>query len=450
MLQIPDVYEQLANILSAEVLSTLDPLLDALEKATARPTEDIPMFRIALRTRPGEQSPDRELRSDNGLFHVSVEKGWKVPISLQFWVSGIGRQVRVSWDSGGQCTEYVALQEVPQSQLLRSQMMRDTAVQMQLFVTGDAKFDADSLVDHLIQLPEIKRKVAKFSDKRSVRAKESDEGEPETKAKSAVADVSAREIWSSLLKAEEESFPTVFIAGETKINRSQPSQTLVPYHADGSVIDYDNSDTVLVESQSKDGDWHTCGTLNLRDTTYGQLAELAVDRLDSRANTRIGAPLRLMSILERGSLSRRRLAVERILEDKSIVPSLIDYFDPTENAQLLPNRYSSPADEDLAQYSDGDKVLNESQKEAFHRVLSNGPVSLLQGPPGTGKTWFIACLLHYLMTKVGARRILLASQSHEAVNNALEKSLELCKEKGVPFHAVRLGNASATSEEIRH
>lgn len=75
---------------------------------------------------------------------------------------------------------------------------------------------------------------------------------------------------------------------------------------------------------------------------------------------------------------------------------------------------------------------------------------MLQGPPGTGKTWFIACLLHYLITKEGVRRILLVSQAHEAVNNALEKGLELCNSKGIPFHAVRLGSEAATSEAIRH
>jgi type I site-specific restriction endonuclease len=75
---------------------------------------------------------------------------------------------------------------------------------------------------------------------------------------------------------------------------------------------------------------------------------------------------------------------------------------------------------------------------------------LLQGPPGTGKTWFIASLMHYLMTVEHSRRILLVSQAHEAVNNALEKCLELCREKGVVFDAVRLGQESSASDGIRH
>ncbi|MFW7344285.1 AAA domain-containing protein, partial [Pollutimonas sp. H1-120] len=62
--------------------------------------------------------------------------------------------------------------------------------------------------------------------------------------------------------------------------------------------------------------------------------------------------------------------------------------------------------------------LNEQQRLAFQQLLSTGPLSLLQGPPGTGKTEFIAAFVHYLIEKQGTERILLVSQSHEAVNTA--------------------------------
>ena len=62
-------------------------------------------------------------------------------------------------------------------------------------------------------------------------------------------------------------------------------------------------------------------------------------------------------------------------------------------------------------YSAGDKKLNPSQREAFKRVVGHGPVSLLQGPPGTGKTFFIATLLHYLITKKHALSYLAGQSS---------------------------------------
>ena len=104
---------------------------------------------------------------------------------------------------------------------------------------------------------------------------------------------------------------------------------------------------------------------------------------------------------------------------------------------------AATTEEALDAYAQGSKRLNDSQKEAFRKALQFGPLSLLQGPPGTGKTWFIASLLHYLVTKEGARRILVVSQAHEAVNNALEKALELF-EVALQRSAVRGG-----LEEVR-
>jgi primosomal protein N' len=57
--------------------------------------------------------------------------------------------------------------------------------------------------------------------------------------------------------------------------------------------------------------------------------------------------------------------------------------------------------------------LNRQQRDAFIKLWTHGPLSLLQGPPGTGKTSFIASFVHYALSQ-GAQSILLASQSHEA------------------------------------
>ena len=113
-------------------------------------------------------------------------------------------------------------------------------------------------------------------------------------------------------------------------------------------------------------------------------------------------------------------------------------------------RYAEPTDDDLDRYTVGSRRLNPSQREAFRKVVGNGPISLVQGPPGTGKTWFIASLLHYLVIVQGARRVLVVSQSHEAVNNVLEKAVELFRLKGDSLDAVRLGGEFVASEAIQH
>jgi DNA polymerase III delta prime subunit len=189
--------------------------------------------------------------------------------------------------------------------------------------------------------------------------------------------------------------------------------------------------------------------LDFRESSIANLCELAIDNPSAKASIRIGAKLRLLGAGSKGSLTKRRFAVDRILADRAIVARLHSYFEPAEAAQLEPMIFPGPTADDLQFYSSGVWRLNQSQCQAFTRILTSGPISLLQGPPGTGKTTFIAALLHYLVTRERARRILLVSQTHEAVNNALEKASELFLQTGTAFDAVRLGMQSVVSEPIR-
>src|SRR5262249_10872498 len=85
---------------------------------------------------------------------------------------------------------------------------------------------------------------------------------------------------------------------------------------------------------------------------------------------------------------------------------------------------------------------------AFKRIVSKGPIGLLQGPPGTGKTAFIASFIHFVLSR-GARNILLASQSHEAVNNAAEKMLEISRRTSFDVQLVRFGAEGMVSDALR-
>ena len=145
---------------------------------------------------------------------------------------------------------------------------------------------------------------------------------------------------------------------------------------------------------------------------------------------------------EQTSIDRRSKAVQRILDGASAIPELIDYFDPSVEAE--PVEFDGKiAEEELAAYG-----LNEGQKAAFRAFLKSGPVGLLQGPPGTGKTRFIASFAHWLITKGGAKRILIASQSHEAVNNVIDSLVLLYRRHGGKPNLLRIGSKGIT-ERIR-
>lgn len=128
----------------------------------------------------------------------------------------------------------------------------------------------------------------------------------------------------------------VTVSGERRANPERRGQVLVPYHLDSGGIDYDGADTVVVEFLGTDKNWRSCGLLSLRDTIFGDPAELAIDDFNSRTNLKIGERLRLRSTLEKASFTRRSQAVQRLLNDKAVIPGLTSYFNPAVSAERVP------------------------------------------------------------------------------------------------------------------
>lgn len=86
----------------------------------------------------------------------------------------------------------------------------------------------------------------------------------------------------------------------------------------------------------------------------------------------------------------------------------------------------------------GDKWLNEgiagnpNQREAIYKMLEAPDLCLVQGPPGTGKTTVIAEAIYQLARQ--GNRVLLASQSHDAVDNALDRLAHCSEIRAVRFN----------------
>ena len=80
--------------------------------------------------------------------------------------------------------------------------------------------------------------------------------------------------------------------------------------------------------------------------------------------------------------------------------------------------------------------LDMAQQRAVAAVLTNQPLILIQGPPGTGKTTVITESVLQTLESNPVARILIASESHVAVDNVLEKLLKLRPELDV----IRISN----------
>ncbi|MHC5772954.1 AAA domain-containing protein [Nostoc sp.] len=88
--------------------------------------------------------------------------------------------------------------------------------------------------------------------------------------------------------------------------------------------------------------------------------------------------------------------------------------------------------------------LNESQKEVVRAALTTEDFLLVQGPPGTGKTTFITEVILQTLQQNCEARILLSSQTHVALDNALER----IQEKNPNLKLIRIGNHERVAKGI--
>ncbi|WP_337180302.1 AAA domain-containing protein [Sphingopyxis granuli] len=237
------------------------------------------------------------------------------------------------------------------------------------------------------------------------------------------------DLWRTLIDLEEQFVPSATI-GEKLAETAEGA--IFEYETDRP-FDFDSESDVEVRSRDG-GRGRTIGKLDLRDLSESTLA--------IRRMTRPPAPGETVSLVDRraqASIDRRRRGLDRILGGESEIPDLIDYFEPSQDKR--PTSYDLvPTEEELDAYS-----LNMGQRTAFRSILASGPVGLLQGPPGTGKTRFIGAIVHWLVTRAGASKILVASQSHEAVNGAAEELIKLFGSRGDKLELLRVGAKGLTS-----
>jgi serine/threonine protein kinase/DNA polymerase III delta prime subunit len=156
---------------------------------------------------------------------------------------------------------------------------------------------------------------------------------------------------------------------------------------------------------------------------YGQL-----DRLPQRGE--ISFDTRLAEI----ALNRQKSALDAIRYDRAIRSDL-------RNLLVNPDEIQVPISEAEIHFI---QSLNESQKEVVRSALSMKDFLLVQGPPGTGKTTFITEVILQTLQENPEARILLSSQTHVALDNALER----IQNKNPNLKLVRIGNHERVSEGV--
>lgn len=250
-------------------------------------------------------------------------------------------------------------------------------------------------------------------------------------------------LWKQSIDTESELSIEAVATGDSAY-RQLIRRHIVPFQMEVGEFEFDKDDTVLVSRFDGSGRWTRIGAVDVSGTRSGFL-QIDTARTSFRSTDMVipdGSRLRFSSHFEETSRSRRRTAVERILNKQSRVPELIKIF--SGDLEAPREERTVELDEALLRTTYG---FNDGQVEAFSMALRNRPLSLLQGPPGTGKTRFIGALIHYALKNGLARNVLVASQSHEAVNGAAESILKWFESSDAPS-VLRVGHEGNVSEQL--
>lgn len=430
--------------------ATLSPLADALDAALAPPVET-PRLSIRVSIRGAKVGP---LVPDEGQFYLRTRpdasaliiRGIGEEIEIRLSTSSIpvsGRRRSVSQGSIQRLSKYefksiAADIEVQRSDLNNfselATLLEDTDVRQAL---GRAKEPrgADTLDE---EDPEDREELGDVAEDALV-----EEITAGRAVSDLAADIDVPELWRSLIGVEAELTTEGVALSDGFFDRNL-RRHVVPFELSSGTFDFDRADTVGVQKLDAKGGWRRVGEL---DTARSKPGMVVIDPTEfaNPNQTRLveeNQRLRFTSHFELQSLRRRKGAIEKILSRQSRVPGLIDVFDPRK--RLLPVATSLVLDDRLVEAYG----LNSSQKQALGALLGARPLGLLQGPPGTGKTKFIAALAHYALAKGLARNVLLASQSHEAVNNAAEAVLALFRASGDEPSILRVGAEAVVSDRL--
>ncbi len=386
-------------------------------------------------------SASEDLLSDNGAYYVATEHSKRSTSDVFIWVTGVRKKITLIVDKNDFTLKRIKLDDISHQELQRTIRNSNTLIQdSEIKITNGTIDGAEDLLTCLKTLVQIEN------------IKDDDLSDEDLDAPSSIYSYSestqivrTSTIWETVLSMEEELQPEIEVTGTHEI---VGNHLFIPYTSE--TLDFDSNDRVEVYIHDNENN-RKIGYMNIRKSDNDILV---IDEYKNLGQIRLGVKLKLLNQQTKSSYQRRKSALERLLNNKSVIRNLIDYFDPNVNKKISPSSTFITEDEldEYNVYDNGKLIygLNPQQRIAFNKIFTSSPLSLLQGPPGTGKTAFIASFVHYLVKNGYARHILLVSQSHEAVNNAIEGINELCEKTKLSLDIVRFGSEGMLSDSIRH
>lgn len=378
--------------------------------------------------------------NDEDVYYVTIKTGQERrgngSLILRVYISTFSQQLGLHINPETKLLERAFLDDISYAQYTRN--YRDADIELVGSITGYQENVTEDLIDWILTQPitaeQITFKNPKLEDlyRESLNVSE-------------FSEMSTRLLWKTFIGTEDETLPRVIATQRSEKLRN--GDLLVYYSQYNQPLNLDLANETYFIKKDADHDFKRIG--RLEEISSGALR---IKPFWIYTTIEAGEGIRVEGNLSASSLKKRTEATETIVKGRSIIANLPDYFDPKK--EIEPIYYPGEISEgDLDLYDElGENgkllfSLNEKQRESFRQLYNYGPVGLLQGPPGTGKTAFISSFIHHILSK-GASKVLLVSQSHEAVNNAAEKIRLLFQRQDVELGIVRLGDEGNLSDPL--
>jgi superfamily I DNA and/or RNA helicase len=172
------------------------------------------------------------------------------------------------------------------------------------------------------------------------------------------------------------------------------------------------------------------------DSVEGELVMMYVEGGAPNALPANGI-LRLDSRSTKAALKRQKDALDNVKFGKAARTDLKQFILHPESCQ---SEGIAPVEKCWIEDIDPDK------REAVQRALAAKDFFVLHGPPGTGKTTFITELILQFLARNPHKRVLLTSQTHIGVDNAIERLAAIPR----GLEIIRIGQQSAKIAETAH
>lgn len=424
-----------------DTLPPLDLLAETLQDELYPKQRSISTFKATLKRRGRSGSSSLDLVSNNGEYSVRATQHAETG-HVRFNIVGVRQELYIKYDPKEDAVLGSAVKDVDHIEFVSAHRSKAFSLNGEIRVIFAEEADVTALAGLLYEL----YRANVLDDLQGNDAAVTLGADPYARQSggSSSQRVSATALWSALSDTDEMNVTKITVRQGAKQFSPDSEEWVIPFDCEAGVLDFSEGEGIELMERGidpMDGSdrWFTVGWVSPdlgRDV-------MRVRSKNMRFSPKTGDTLHVRGTFEKAASERRVAAMKRVLAGGGLIPSLVDYFDP--DTERMPKCQVAIDLGDLSNYE-----LNVSQEEALRTALSYGPISLLQGPPGTGKTKFIASFVHLLLSRGLAHNILLVSQSHEAVNNAMDKVAGSLRASSMDVSMVRVGLQSMVSPGLRN